>query len=177
MVWTWFICWIKKISTVSFHRTLLIIQLNAYIENNWSCCLQISRSGHYWVDSNCPSYWCAQFLTVALNIFQTWHQNVTKQSGKAILTAGTESVHNRCSVCNKSCRTARGLLLHEGLHRGIYPYTCPYCGRGFSGNSNLRGHLVVHTGVKEFNCDICKRAFRYAKDLRRHQRIGKTCHT
>ena len=119
----------------------------------------------------------AWFLIVALNIFQAWHQNVAKQSGKPILTAGLETVHYRCSICHKSCRTARGLLLHEGLHQGIYPYTCPICGRGFSGNSNLRGHLVVHTGVKEFTCDICKRAFRYAKDLRRHQRSGKTCHT
>ena len=67
-----------------------------------------------------------------------------------------KTVEYPCSIYHKSCRTARGLVLREGLHRGVYPYTCPFCGRGFYGNSNLRGHLVVHTYLKEFTYNICK---------------------
>ena len=105
----------------------------------------------------------ALFAMELLNVFKAWHENVTKQSGKSVMTSGLKTVEYRCSICHKSCRTARGLVLNEGLHRGVYPYTCPLRDLGFSGNSNLIIHLVVHTGVNEFTCNICKRAFRYEK--------------
>ena len=110
--------------------------------------------------TDCPSFAPCLVSNGAFKYFPDMARNVTKQSGKSVMTSGLKTVEYRCSVCHKSCRTARGLVLHEGLHRGVYSYTCPFCGRGFSGNRNLRGHIVVHTGVKEFTCNICKLAFR-----------------
>ena len=51
--------------------------------------------------------------------------------------------------CSRTFLGAWGLKVHEDIHLGIYPYKCPYCGKGFSSQTNLRGHLVRHTGVRE----------------------------
>jgi len=76
----------------------------------------------------------------------------------------------QCTLCSKRFTTHLGFKLHEGSHRGVFPYKCSYCGKGFLASSNLRGHLVDHTGVMEFSCSVCKREFRYAKDLKLHQK-------
>ena len=143
---------------------LLIEKLNISIEN-WCCYLKIAILIHSGTtgDSNCPSFVPCLVSYGAFKCFPGMAQNVTQQSGKCVMTALLKTVEYRCSVCHKSCRTVCGLVLREGLHRGVYPYTCPFCGHGFSGNSNFRGHLVVHTGVNEFTCNICKRAFRLCK--------------
>ena len=69
----------------------------------------------------------------------------------------------------KTVQSAWDLKVHERLHRGSYVYTCPYCGKGFSGHTNLQGHLVHHTGVRQFRCDQCWREFRYAQELKKQK--------
>ena len=57
------------------------------------------------------------------------------------------------------------------MHKGIYPYHCQYCGRGFAATNNLKGHLAKHTEVKAFICNICDAAFSYSNVLKAH--MGK----
>ena len=54
-----------------------------------------------------------------------------------------------CRHCSRTFLSAWGLKLHEDIHRGIYPYKCPYCGNGFSSQTILCRHLVRHTGVSK----------------------------
>ena len=56
------------------------------------------------------------------------------------------------------------------MHKGLYPYHCRYCGRGFAATNNLKGHLAKHTGVKAFKCHICEEAFSYSNRLKSHMR-------
>ena len=107
----------------------MIEKLNISIEN-WCCYLKIVILIHsgpkYYKQCNMAiqivhlSYH-AWFLREPLNVCQAWHGNVIKQSGKCVTTAGLKTVEYRCSTCHKSCRTAHGLVLHDGLHRGGYP--------------------------------------------------------
>ena len=61
-----------------------------------------------------------------------------------------------CGVCGHTTRSSRGMKYHQDKHRGIYPYTCPYCNKGHLGTSNLRRHLnSVHNIRDPLRCLYC----------------------
>ena len=86
----------------------------------------------------------------------------------AHVASSAASPVRRCNQCGKHFTTNFGLKLHLVLHKGLYPYRCPYYGRGFAATNNPKGHLAKHTGVKAFVCHICKDEFNYAYTLNDH---------
>ena len=62
-----------------------------------------------------------------------------------------------CNTCQFSTQCSKVIKHHVNRHRGIYPYYCPYCGKGVHATSNLRKHLrrwhgVVPPGQRCLHC-------------------------
>lgn len=59
-------------------------------------------------------------------------------------------------------------------HKGIKPFNCGLCGKGFTDKSNMRAHEKTHSGGKRLTCHMCPRKFEDEKYLRSHiDRIHK----
>ncbi|XP_076830668.1 uncharacterized protein LOC143476376 isoform X2 [Brachyhypopomus gauderio] len=65
-----------------------------------------------------------------------------------------------------------GLQLPKRLEKGKRKnYICKYCGKAFTGLSNVEAHQRVHTGEKPFKCETCGKLFTEAGNLKKHQRV------
>ena len=74
-----------------------------------------------------------------------------------------------CKLCNKTFVYEATLKVHLKAHRGIYPYTCEFCGKGFTSKQNMTGHVAsVHTGQMLFHCTFCNMGFNYKSNLKMH---------
>ena len=49
-----------------------------------------------------------------------------------------------CSICQQSYSSGAHLKRHYKTHFGIYPYTCPICGKGSTNSSWIRAHITKH---------------------------------
>ncbi len=63
-----------------------------------------------------------------------------------------------CPMCGKQLQSSATLQRHIDIHRGVYPYQCTVCRRGFSHTQNLQDHMRHHTGER-FTCEKCNRKF------------------
>ncbi|XP_016088293.1 zinc finger and SCAN domain-containing protein 2-like isoform X3 [Sinocyclocheilus grahami] len=65
-----------------------------------------------------------------------------------------------------------GLQLPKHMEKGRRKsYVCKYCGKAFTGLSNVVTHQRVHTGERPFKCDTCGKLFTEAGNLKKHQRV------
>ena len=62
----------------------------------------------------------------------------------------------------------QGLQYHMNKHRGIYPYYCPYCQKGFMATSNVKYHMTEHVATQDFVCKECRGMLPDLKSLTNH---------
>ncbi|XP_037836356.1 zinc finger protein 37 [Kryptolebias marmoratus] len=62
----------------------------------------------------------------------------------------------KCGCCSRTYKFLSQLIVHQRVHTGERPFTCPECGKGFSKNSNLNLHLKMHTkNSTHEQCQVC----------------------
>ncbi|XP_011661080.2 zinc finger protein 33A-like [Strongylocentrotus purpuratus] len=65
-----------------------------------------------------------------------------------------------CPVCNKGFSDKGGLTKHERRHKGIRPFVCLQCGKGFTVKHSLQVHMQsMHEEKRPFTCHICLKTF------------------
>lgn len=56
------------------------------------------------------------------------------------------------------------------LLKGLKPFECNLCGRGFYDEKALHSHKSIHTGLKQFKCNDCGKMFTTANILQQHSK-------
>jgi len=75
----------------------------------------------------------------------------------------------KCSLCNDSFLQQSSLYQHKrNVHSNRKPYHCPYCGKLFKTNSELKCHVRIHTGAKPYSCRHCSERFTWPYRLKAH---------
>ena len=65
-----------------------------------------------------------------------------------------------CPTCNKGFTDKGPLIKHERRHKGIRPFVCLICGKGFGVKYVLEVHMrSIHADEKRYSCDVCGKKF------------------
>ena len=99
-----------------------------------------------------------------------------------------ENPHN-CSVSDETFLTRSPLNTHEQLQHRVFlssqpihgnpktpfsvppsdqPYSCSFCGKGFTRESLLKAHIIKHPGHKPYKCSKCGLEFLTKASLQKH---------
>jgi uncharacterized Zn-finger protein len=66
--------------------------------------------------------------------------------------------------CTKEFNRTWSILDHVRAHRGVKPFVCEFCNKGFTQKGNMRKHLKQHLAPtldqrKRYVCKICNRRY------------------
>ncbi|XP_052265110.1 GDNF-inducible zinc finger protein 1-like isoform X2 [Dreissena polymorpha] len=78
-----------------------------------------------------------------------------------------------CPTCGKTFSGRRSYLMHANAHLGVKPYSCEICGKSFTYDKSLKEHRYLHDAVRHFKCVHCGKAFRQKTCLLVHERVHK----
>ena len=71
--------------------------------------------------------------------------------------------------CNKSFSRSCKLQSHKRhVHSNRRPYQCPFCGKMFKRNIDVKSHVRIHTDTKPYSCRHCSDRFMWSKQLKQH---------
>ena len=77
---------------------------------------------------------------------------------KAVLKKHINAIHRniylfKCphSNCERTFRTGYRLYVHELFHKGIKPFKCSFCGKGFAEKGTLKVHQKSHSTIAKLN--------------------------
>ncbi|XP_058058487.1 zinc finger protein 260-like isoform X1 [Anopheles bellator] len=83
--------------------------------------------------------------------------------------ASQENIY--CTLCDRRFSSTSGLKYHLKRHTGIKAFTCLYCGKKFTANSNLNAHVrQAHSEHKMNPCNECNATFATKDHLTKHRR-------
>ncbi|XP_048052819.1 zinc finger protein 623 isoform X1 [Megalobrama amblycephala] len=74
-----------------------------------------------------------------------------------------------CKYCGKAFTGLSNVVAHQRVHTGERPFKCDTCGKLFTEAGNLKKHQRVHTGEKPFICSRCGKRFAWICNLKTHQ--------
>ena len=85
-----------------------------------------------------------------------------------------------CKYCGKVLQKLHALKIHERIHTGTKPESCPHCDYKCISKTLIRKHIQSrHTYSNEEICDLCGKSFNTKDKLKRHiethSDISETC--
>lgn len=72
--------------------------------------------------------------------------------------------------------TTWNMLDHARMHKGVKPYSCPYCGKRFTQKGNMRKHAKLHLtphvdARRKYTCEFCGGKFTEKYNLMVRKRL------
>ena len=97
---------------------------------------------------------------------------------KAVLKKHINAIHKNIYLfkcphqnCQRTFRTGYRLYVHELFHKGIKPFKCSFCGKGFAEKGTLKVQLESHSTVRYYNCEYCSYGCKTESHLREHYKV------
>lgn len=77
-----------------------------------------------------------------------------------------------CNECGKSFVSGKRYLQDHIMmvHKGLPPYRCDVCHKGFTTLANFKSHVLLHGTDRPFNCHQCNRGFAQKGNFLRHMK-------
>ena len=82
----------------------------------------------------------------------------------------TDSPKWVCKECGKSFVSGKRYLQDHIMmvHKGLPPYRCDVCLKGFTTLANFKSHILLHGTDRPFNCNLCNKGFAQKGNFLRH---------
>ena len=105
-------------------------------------------------------------------LFKNYRSRLLHTKNCALQMKANNPKKFNCNECDSRFSSYTYLQCHTMVvHRGVSPFKCQFCGKGFTTALILKNHVRTHTGDRPFVCTICGRGFAQQSTLVKH---GKT---